>query len=128
MVQNILQGELPRCLLLWWDFCSRVWFEKFSSEIHFSYFFFHFRQFDDFHFQYCQVLVNFLLSKLSDAFGCSIPSFVSLFSFWHIFPCQIPFVYPSCMFLMFVSDIIIITPSEFFTLALVNSLSLKSEW
>ena len=26
MVQNILQGELPRCLFLWWDFYSRVWF------------------------------------------------------------------------------------------------------
>ena len=69
MVPSILQGGLPRCLFLWWDFCCRVSFRKVLSSFWGTLFlFFPSSLFDCVSFQYSQALVIFLLSKLSDSF------------------------------------------------------------
>ena len=81
-----------------------------SSEILFSVFFFPLRLLDGVCFQYSQVLVGFLFSECFDTFlFWQYDSFhYSSFSTFHyetrtFFLCQIPFLYPGCIFLLFVS-------------------------
>ena len=73
MVPSILQGGPPRCSSLSRILSCGVLFSKIfrSSEVLFSYFFFHLR------FQYSQVFVIFLLSKHSEMF-------LPLFLFFHM--------------------------------------------
>ena len=68
---NILQGLLPRCLFLWWDFCCWAWLtEVFSFDWSILWlFFFHFCLFDYVCFQYSLVLIIFLFSNCFNSFS-----------------------------------------------------------
>ena len=92
--------------------------EKFShSSRLLSYFFFRVRLLDWILFQYSQVFVIFLFSKRSESFLIwQFYYFRYLFFFssrfsswtWRFFLCQIPFLYPGCTFLLFVSVFLIL--------------------
>ena len=64
-----------------------------SSEIIFCYFSFHLRLFDDVHFHYSQVLVNFIFFERSDSFWISIPSVIYVFLI--LIMCMVHFSLPT---------------------------------
>ena len=110
IVLSILQGELLRCLSLWWDSCYRVWFQEVFSFVWSSFFLFFLRFliFDSVHFQYSQILAIFFFSfwffpNLAVLFLLSFVFFHFSLWAWHIFLCQISFLYPGCIFLLLLS-------------------------
>ena len=129
MIQSILQGGVSPFDEI---FTTEFGFQKFArlSEIIIlvCFFFFNLRLFDGVHFHYSQVLLSFLFSVNSDSFLINITVlFFWLFVFfcfsllaWHIFLSKISFLYPDCIFLLFVFESLILF--QFFNNSLMSSM------
>ena len=88
MVLSISQGQLSRCLSLWWDFCCRASFYRLRLWYSFSYFVFHL-MFDGVRFQYFQILVVFF-SLLRFWFDGSLSYVICLFPLFLMSKAQMP--------------------------------------
>ena len=112
---SILQGIVSKCLSISLYFLQRLISGGFLLCLYtFLFFFFYPCLFDSSRFVYSQAFVMFLFSKQSDSFtSCQFYSFrylsFSIFDYEHsTFLSQIPFIYPGCIFLLFVSKFPII--------------------
>ena len=103
----------PRFLSLWWDSYYRSWFREAFSFVLFFSFFFHLRLFDGVHYSYIHVIFFFYWHFDSLLFSFLFLSF-PLWLAWHIFLCQIPFLYPDCIFFCFYKILLILFRFFFF--------------
>ena len=108
LISSILQGRQPRLPLMKFLLQSLVSRSFLVRQRYSFYFSLHFPLLNCVCFQYSHVLISFLLFSCSDFL---LILFLPLFVFfhfsllaWHIFLCQIPFLYPDCIFLLFVFE------------------------